>query len=315
MRVIVCGASGFIGTAVVRELAGRGHEVTGVTRDNASASLLEAAGGKVVVSDLMTEGPWVDAVRSSDVVLSLVSSLSFGEKVAVNEAHRRSYQQGKMVGNLFMAAQGSKAKGVILSYGALGYGDRGDQWVTEYTDLNPTGFERAITGAYWHIEKTSRKARLPLLNLFTGWTYGPGGWFDAMVRGLRNGSWRVVGDGDNYMSLIHVDDLATAYANIVEKAPFGQRYCLVDGHPVTQRELTGFVAERLGCRPPASIDPANYARTAGELAAESFTASVKVSYERMKASVLPELKFPSYREGVPQALEAMGVTQDIERAA
>ena len=182
------------------------------------------------------------------------------------------------------------------------------------TDLNPSGYERTVSGAYWHVEKTSRKVRVPLINLFTGWVYGPGSWFEATVKCLTNGVARIVGDGSNYLSLIHIDDLAMAYAMLVEKMPLGERYCLVDGNPITQAELAFYIASLAGTRKPKKVDLENYCRIAGDLAGESQSCSTRVSGTKMSKRLLPVLKFPDYRTGIPDALDRLSDGPGRERA-
>jgi len=307
MKMFVTGASGYLGSAVVRELARRGHDVTGMVHRKASADIVEEAGGTVLLGDLLTPDTWSKELKASEVVVSLSNPIKQGERVSFPEARRRSYYHGQMVGNLFLAAQDSKVRAVLSTYGVLGFGNHGDNWVTEPDELQPVGFDRSITGAFWHIDKTSRKTRVPLINVFTGWVYGPGGWFMDMVNGIQNGSARVVGDGGNYMSLMRIDDFAAAYCNVVEKMPLGERICLADDEPVTQMELAGIVAESLGCGRPDSINQDNHSRLAGDLAAESMCCSVRVSNAKMKKTVMPELKYPTCRTGVPELLTDMGL--------
>ena len=307
MKILATGATGFLGAAVTRELVKRGHDVTGLVHRKARAGVVEEAGAAVLVGDLLTPDSWTREVKASDAVISLSQSIKQGERISFPEARRRSYYHGQMVGNLFLAAQDSRVKGVMVSYGVLGFGNRGDRWVAESDELIPTGFERSVSGAFWHIDKTSRKTKVPLVNIFTGWVYGPGGWFADMAHGIQEGSMNVVGAGDNYMSLMHIHDLAEAYCNIVDRMPLGERICLVDEDPVTQKTLAAFMADCLGCGAPDAVDMEVYSRLAGDLAAESMTCSVRMSCKRMKGTVLPGLKYPSCRQGIPELLKDMGL--------
>lgn len=314
MKVFVTGASGFIGSAVIKRLAENGHDVTGLVRKAEQADAIKGIGAKdLVVGDLLDPYAFASAVKESDLVVSLSSPIKKGERLSFLEARRRSYYHGQMVGNLFLAAQGSKVKGIMVGYGVQGFGNCDYRWIDERNELAPAGFDRSISGAFWHIDKTSRKTRVPLVNIFSGSAYGQGGWFADMAQGIQDGSAKIVGSGENLMSLIHIDDLATAYCNLVEKMPIGERICLVDENPVTQKKLMQFVAESMGCGAPSCIDAGSYAEQKGEVAAESALCSARVSCKRMKATVLPQMQYPSFEEGVPNVLAALSIGAEVQQ--
>lgn len=319
MKVLVTGASGYLGSAVVRELVSQGHEVTGMVRSASKASGVEDTGARAVVGNLFEPEPWQDVMRGMDVVISATRPVRHGSRLNIEESHRRSYNHGRMVGNLLTAAQGSRVKCVALTYGVQGFGERGSEWVDERAELSPRGYEHTVSGAFWHIDKTSRKTRVPIINVFTGWAYGRGSWLVQMADEIRKGTFKLVGTGGNYLSLVHIDDLCAAYAKIVEKIPVGNRFCIVDGTPVKQRELAAFISGCTGAPMPKKTDAESFAGRSGELLAEAWSCSTRVSGEKMRARLLPQLKYQSVFEGAIPVLEEAGLLmvdpKDMKKAS
>ena len=120
--------------------------------------------------------------------------------------------------------------------------------------------------------------------------YGPGRGVHAR---LREGSFKLLGDGSNFISRIHVDDLAS----IVVAALFCEltgAYPAADDGPCRSREIVAFCAELLGLPLPPAVGP-------DELD-ETRRTNRRVDGGAIRRLLGVELAYPSYRVGIPAAL-------------
>jgi len=322
MKMFVTGAAGFLGNAVVTELVKRGHSVMGLVSNHEIGKTVKEAGGNYVVGDLKAGGAWCEEVKEADKVISLDTPFASNEAIpkevtpALLDTYGKRYMEG--VTNLIKAAADGKAKGVIINYSSLCMGDRKGKWVSDTDAHDPVGYCRPISGYFKSITKTAEDAGLPLIEVYTSHVYGNGACFAQLIEGFKNGTASVIGNGDNYLSIIHVEDAAAYIALAAEKLDKNENFCLSDNRPVTQRTLMDHIADLMDLPSPKSVDFEAFARDNGMLIAETMASSTRVP--GLKAMELLDYipKHRSYEEGVRYTLKTMGIEPrkaELEQAA
>ncbi|MCW2750838.1 MAG: oxidoreductase, partial [Aeromicrobium sp.] len=88
MRIFVTGASGWIGSAVVDELLGAGHDVIGLARSDTSAAAIEAKGADVLRGDLDDLDSLRAGAKDADAVVHLANKHDFDNLAVSNKAER-----------------------------------------------------------------------------------------------------------------------------------------------------------------------------------------------------------------------------------
>jgi nucleoside-diphosphate-sugar epimerase len=137
--------------------------------------------------------------------------------------------------------------------------------------------------------------------------YGPGGWYaEEFVKRLRQpGRFAVIGSGDNWWDVVRVEDVAAACVDAAERAPAGAVYHVVDDEPIRYFDFVALTAAALGIGRPRRV-PAWLARlAAGADPVRAVVRSARSSNARIKAELGWVPRFPSAREGVPDAVAAL----------
>jgi nucleoside-diphosphate-sugar epimerase len=290
MRVLVTGASGFVGHVACRELVHRGHEVRALVRRPGS----QPVGTDAVAGDLTDAGALAAAVREAAPhgVVHLAAEIATQRSV---ERVREVNVEGTR--RLIEACAAAGTPKVVFASTVV-TGDAGGALLTEDEPLPvQTPYGRSKQEG----EALLRASDLPWVVVRPGHVYGPGGWFahEIVARLRQPGRFAVIGRGDNLWDVVHVDDVARALVDALERAPAGETFHVADDEPIGYYDFIALSAGALGVGRPRRI-PAWVARlAAGSNAVAAVVRGARTSNAKIKGELGWAPRYPTAREGVP----------------
>ncbi|WP_437925635.1 SDR family oxidoreductase [Sorangium sp. So ce291] len=285
MHVFVTGASGFIGSAVVRELRAAGHGVVGLARSDASAAALTQAGAEVVRGDLTRPETLAPGVARADAVIHLAFDHDFS-KLADNCANEQ-----RAIEALGDALVGTSKLLVVTS--GTGLVSAAGRPSTEDDAPRPGGaFPRVPERAAEAVAQ--RGVRVAIVRLPQVHDTRRAGLVSFVIEVARQkGFVGYVGEGTNHWSAAHVTDVARLYRLAVEKGD-AARYHAVGEEGVRLRAIADVVGKGLGL-PVRSIPPAEAPGYFGWMA-HLATEDLRSSSDKTRAALGWEPKGPGLIE-------------------
>lgn len=309
MRVFVTGATGVLGRRVVSELADRGHDVAGLARDEAGEGIVADRGGFPVRGDVL-EPRTLEPVAGSGVDAVVHAATAIPDATEATEADWARNDRVRLEGarNL-VSTLGDDAEQVVFPSVSWIARQPDGAAFDEDAERHPTRATRSAAEVEDHLRSAAGGHGFAAAVLRFGFFYA------ADARDTRQfgeqllaGDLPVVGGGllgrrDAELSLVHADDAGRAVAAAVEGGVDGL-YHVVDEEPVTVADLFGEFARRLDAPEPGRI-PGWLARFfVGSETAAMLTSPAPTTAERFRAATDWEPRYPTYREGLTQVIEA-----------
>ena len=278
MKIVVSGSTGLVGSALVPELAAKGHPVARLVRSNPRPGdiLWNPAGGAIDAA----------ALEGFDAVIHLAGDpIADGRWTPEKKARIRDsrIKSTKLLAETLSKL--SRPPKIFLCASAIGiYGHRGEELLKE--DSSPgLGFLAEVGKAWEAATEPAARKGIRVVNLRFGVILTPnGGALKKMLPPFRMGMGGPLGNGRQFFSWISIDDAAGAIGHILSNEKLSGPINLVAPEPVTNAEFSKTLGRAVH-RPAFVPMPAFGVRLLfGEMANEILLASTRVEPEKLLAS-------------------------------
>lgn len=233
MRVFVTGASGFIGSAIVKELIANGHQVLGLARSDASAAALTAAGAEVHRGSIEDLDSLQRGAAAAEGVAHMAFNHDFSDWKTNCENDRRAIEA---LGSVLVGS--SRPLLIASGVGLLPQGRLADEDTLAANTLPRVASEEAAADLAARGVKVSAMRLAPTVH-----GIGDHGFVPTLIQVAREkGVSAYIGDGNNHWPAVHRLDAAVAFRLALEKGAPNLRLHLVDEEGIPTREI----AEAIG---------------------------------------------------------------------
>jgi nucleoside-diphosphate-sugar epimerase len=263
MRYFVTGATGFIGSRLVRQLVSAGHDVVALIRRPSDGPPLEALGVEVARGDIREPATLAPPMAGVDGVFHLAAWYRVGARDQ-SEAEAINVQGTR---NVLEAAAAAGVPRTVYTSTIAVFGDTGGKVVDEsYRHDGPwlSEYDRTKWRAHYEVALPMMEAGLPLIIVQPGLVIGPGdpsNVGDALRSYLRRRLPVIPTQGGCWA---HVDDTARGHVQAMERGRIGAAYILA-GECHMWEDALRIAHEITGIRPPRVVLPAAVARLASHL--------------------------------------------------
>ena len=238
MRILILGATGYIGSAVLKDLIEHHHSVLALARTAKAEKYLAEMGAQVLPGDIRAPQAWSHAIRQVDAVIHLAVTFS---------ADMGEVDRGLVEALTEEALKGSRTIRFLYTGSCWLYGETGERVASEDSPFNP------LPAFSWMLENFRTLLAAPCFDgicLHPAMVYDrDGGAVARFLSGAKEtGTIEVTGSLKTRWPLVHRKDLARAYRLALTEAVPGEAYNLAAEQGVPVGEIVRVIARRFGVR-------------------------------------------------------------------
>ncbi len=307
--LIVLGGSGFIGRQVITEAVKDGWKVKALARSENSAQIIRAAGAESFEGEAENPKQWIHEVEGARVIIDLIQP-QFPKRIGgwqlSNISKKRRDFTVALVSQLVTIREDRRP--ILISVSGIDdLAPDKEGYISADSPLRADNYGFSRVGI--PVRKVIEHSKIKATFVYLGTVYGPGKSFgETIFPSLAAGKWKNFGQGSNHIILIHVEDAARGLVRIAESEisqVVGKSSVLTDDRPVEMKSFFDFAASLMGVPAPGQVPRWLASIVVGRPLIETMLCDVPVKSSDWNFSDF-RLKFPTYREGLPKTLEALG---------
>lgn len=258
-KIAILGGNGVYARHLIARLIAAGYPVCAVVRRPEAAGVARACGAEIRIGDIFDRESMAAAFAGCAVAINLATTLPGPSGRGDFAANDRLRVEGAP--NFVAACRKAGVQRVIQQSIGFVNASGSDRWSDEdhiHRPISDSIAGRAIIAAL-AMEKTITASGLDWIILRGGLFYGPGtGFDDGWFRRAAAGKLRIPGDGSDYVSLVHIADMAAATVAAVTHWPSRQALIVCDDEPAPWREVFGFITASVGQPMPEAGGPVGF---------------------------------------------------------
>jgi nucleoside-diphosphate-sugar epimerase len=246
------GGTGVYARHLIPRLTAAGFAVRALVRRPEAASVARSCGADIRIADIFDERSLRTGLQGCDISINLATSLPGPSGRGDFDVNDRLRREGVPI---WISAADQAGVSRILQQSIAMVNASGDRWADEETAFAGAHNEvaaRAIAAAL-SMEESVQRANADWIILRGGLFYGPGtGFDDDWFARAKAGTLRTPREGEDFVSLVHIADMAIATLAALKHWPSRRTVIIADDEPVRWRELFSYVADLANGSPPAT---------------------------------------------------------------